>query len=78
MDLLGAMSAHISLHHKDGLVRMLWISLSLMHIFLTKFSSRGGVRLNKTKLSGVGVSGVFPAANSQLDHYGVHRRHPCS
>ena len=57
------MSAHISLHHKDGLVRILWISLSLMHIFLTKFSRRGGVLLNKTKLSGVGVSGLFLAAD---------------
>ena len=36
MDLLGAMSEHISLHHKDGLVRILWISLSLMHIFFNQ------------------------------------------
>ena len=57
------MSAHISLHHKDGLVRILWISLSLLHFFLTKFSRRGGVLLNKAKLSGVGVSGLFPAAD---------------
>ena len=74
----GAETAYISPHHKDGLVLVLWISLSLLHIFLTKFSRRGGVRLSRTVLAGGGVSGVIQADNSQLDHYGVHRRHPCS
>ena len=37
MELLGTMSAYISPHHKDGLVLVLWISLSLIHTFLTYF-----------------------------------------
>ena len=59
MELLGAMSAYISPHHKDGLVLILWISLSLIHTFLTYSLSRGGVRLSTTELGGGGVAGVI-------------------
>ena len=62
-ELPGAETAYISPHHKDGLVLVLWISLSLLHFFLTKFSRRGGTRLSTTELSGVGVSGLKPAAD---------------
>ena len=72
MELLGAMSANISPHHKDGLVLVLWISLSLIHTFLTYSLRRGGVRLSTTKLGGVGVTGVTSSTNSLLKHCGMH------
>ena len=59
----GAETAYISPHHKDGLVLVLWISLSLLHFFLTYSPRRGGTRLSTTELSGVGVSGLKPAAD---------------
>ena len=77
-ELLGATSAYISPHHKDGLVLVLWISLSLIHTFSTYSLGQSGVRLSKTELGGGGVTGVISADNFLLNHYGVHRRHPCS
>ena len=56
MELLGTMSAYISPHHKDGLVLILWISLSLMYTFLTHSLRRGGVQLSTTQLGGGGVT----------------------
>ena len=56
MELLGAMSAYIRLQHKDALVLILWISLCLMHTFLTCSLRRGGVQLSTKDLSGGGVT----------------------
>ena len=56
MELLGAMSAYISPQHKDALVLILWISLSLMHTFLIPSLRRGSVQLSTTDLSGGGVT----------------------